>query len=171
MTRGMVFCASLAALLLTACHEPEPGVFTGNEVTYSLISGSEHGVSGTVTLKERRDGAVSIIIAATGTAGTALHPVHVHRGFVSEPDQEVAALLSPLSARTGTSETVLTFLADETPVTFAGLKNLVANIRIHLSDAGPGRDVILAGGNIGLAFERGATSGRESNALGVCRSE
>jgi hypothetical protein len=158
------------AALLTACHEPEPSVFTGNEVTYGLVSGSEHGVSGTVTLKERRDGATSIVIVATGTDGTALHPVHLHLGFVNEPDMAVAALLSPLQARTGRSETVLTFLADETPVTFGGLTNLVANIRIHLADTGPGRDVILAGGNIGKAIELDA-SGRGLNELGVCRSE
>jgi len=160
----------MALLIFSACEEAAESVFTGNEVTYSLISGSEHGVTGTVTLKERRDGATTVVIAVTGTDGTALHPVHLHRGFVSEPDVEVAALLTPLAARTGRSETVLTYLADETRISFGDIKNLVANIRIHLSDVGPGRDVVLAGGNIGQANQP-AANGRLRSGLGVCKSE
>jgi hypothetical protein len=157
-------------VLVLACTEPNETAFTGNEVTYDLQSGGVYNISGTVTLKERKDGTTSVIVALTGTEGVATHPVHLHKGYISESGADVAAQLTPLPAQTGRSETVLNQLADETPVTYAQLTDMVANIKIHLSETGPGRDIILAGGNIGKGISAPA-NGRLSYDLGVCKSE
>lgn len=162
--------ASLMMFGVMACQEPNESVFTGNETTYSLQAGSLYNISGTVTLKERKDGATSVIVLVSGTEGNAAHPVHLHKGFISEAGADVAAQLAPLSAQTGRSETILAQLADETPVTYAALTGMVANIKIHLAETGPGRDVILAGGNIGKGVTA-AANGRLRYDLGVCKSE
>jgi hypothetical protein len=81
----------------------------------------------------------------------------------------VAALLSPVNTRTGISETVLKQLADESEVSYSDLIKLNACIKIHLSDVGPERDIILAGGNIGASMAKSIESGRTG--FVPCKSE
>lgn len=142
-----------ALLLLIACEENEekPSLFTGNEVVYALAAGSTYPITGTLTIKEKKDGSSFILTELAGTEGIAQHPVHLHLGDLSTPDAEVAALLTPVLGSTGKSETILTTLANETSITFTQLIELNACIKIHLAESGPGRDIILAGANIGTA--------------------
>ncbi|MBX2917351.1 MAG: hypothetical protein KF856_18940 [Cyclobacteriaceae bacterium] len=157
-------------LIGAACQESEnTSEFTGNEITYALQQGSEYEVSGTVVFKERRNGTTTVAVSLTGTEGNDKLPVHLHLGDLSAADADVAALLSPVDAKTGKSETLLTNLADETAVSYSSLLQLEACIKIHLADTGPGRDVILAGGNIGESFTKSIASGRTG--IGVCKSE
>ncbi|MCW5912794.1 MAG: hypothetical protein KIT62_17115 [Cyclobacteriaceae bacterium] len=157
-------------LIVAACQENENiSDFTGNEITYALRPGSDYDVTGTVIFKERRDGTTSVWITLTGTDGNDKLPVHLHLGDVSEADADVAALLSPVDAKSGKSETVLTRLADESEVTYTSLLKLEACIKIHLADTGPGRDVVLAAGNIGESFSKAIANGRTG--IGVCKSE
>lgn len=157
-------------LIAAACQESEnTSEFTGNEITYALLQGSEYEISGTVILKERKDGSTTITVSLTGTDGSAKLPVHLHLGDISQADADVAALLSPVDSKTGKSETILTRLADETTVAYADLIALEACIKIHLADTGPGRDVVLAGGNIGESFTKSLSSGRRG--IGICKSE
>jgi hypothetical protein len=155
---------------LTGCQDVEPGTdLTGYETTYELVAASAHDVKGIVTFKERNDGFTTVVVSLSGTGGEAKHPVHLHLGDLSTPDADVAALLNPVAASTGRSETILTSLADEAPITYASLKNLEACIKIHLSDSGPERDVVLAGGNIGDAYVTSISEGKPGNIPG-CKS-
>lgn len=153
-------------LLLMACEEngETPDLFTGNEVVYTLEAGSTYTITGTLTLKEKKDGSAFILTEITGTEGSLQHPVHLHLGDLSTPDAEVAALLTPVLGSTGKSETSLSTLANETAITFAQLIELNACVKIHLAESGPGRDVILAGANIGTAVQA-ASNGRIGIAL------
>ncbi len=155
--------------LFLACQENEQALsdFTGSEITYALQAGSIYPVSGTVTLKEKKNGTALVVVALSGTEGNLLHPVHLHLGDISTPNADIAALLNPVKGSTGRSETRLELLADETPVTYTMLTELNACIKIHLADSGPDRDIILAGGNIGSAY----ASGRVRLEFGVCKSE
>lgn len=158
--------------IFAACQPSENEVvseFTGNETTYDLQSGSTHGVLGTIVFKERRDGQVTANIQLTGTGGKATHPVHLHLGNLSTPDAEIALLLTPVSASTGKSSTVISRLADESILTYPRLKDLEASIKIHLGDVGDDRTVILAAGNIGLSFTKANPSGRTG--IATCKSE
>lgn len=161
--------ALVLGLAILGCQESEQpvGEFTGNEVTYALQAGSVYSISGVATIKERKDGSAHVVINLTGTEGTAQLPVHVHLGNISEADADVAALLNPINAANGKSETIVKQLADETPVTYAELVDINACIKIHLAETGPERDIILAAGNIGKAA-LDAASGRAS--IGVCKS-
>lgn len=149
-----------ALLLLMACEEngKTPDLFTGNEVIYTLEAGSSYPITGTLTIKEKKDGSSFIVTDLSGTEGNVQHPVHLHLGDLSTSNAEIAALLTPVLGSTGKSETTLSTLANETSITFAQLIELNACVKIHLAEAGPGRDVILAGTNIGIAVQTASNS-------------
>lgn len=150
------------------CQESESiSEFTGNETTYALQQASEYVISGTATLKERKDGATTVVVQLSGTEGESKYPVHLHLGDITTPKADIAAILNPLVGKTGRSETRIDKLADETPISYKNLVNLNACMKIHLSDVGAERNIILAGGNIGVAISN--PTGRRGFA--VCKSE
>jgi hypothetical protein len=156
---------------LISCQETEPvskSDFTGNETVYALDPGSSYNISGTATFKERCDGTTSVSVALTGTEAGLEHPVHLHLGDISSPGADVAALLNPVAGKTGLSETHLIQLADESSIQYSQLVELNACIKIHLASSGPDRDIILAGGNVGIASP-GVSGGRIG--IGICKSE
>jgi hypothetical protein len=158
------------SVLAWSCQEnANTNEFTGNEVTYDLQPASQYDISGYVTIKEKRDGTAQVIVNLTGTSGNGNLPVHLHLGDITAADADVAALLSPVNAQTGKSETVLSQLANETSITYSELINLDACIKIHLSDVGPERDIILSGGNIGASVSRSIENGRIG--FQPCKSE
>lgn len=165
-----IFGLVLWGMLWISCQESENiNDFTGNESTYALQPGSDYNISGNVTIKERRDGTSTVLVNLTGTSGNNKLPLHLHLGDISTPGADVAALLNPIDAKTGISETILTQLADETRLPYAGLIQLEACVKVHLADRGPERDIILAAGNIGGSVAKAAGSGRLG--VGLCKSE
>lgn len=165
-----IIAGMVLAAMLWGCQESDAieTVFTGNETVYSLQAGSLNypAINGTATFREKKDGSTVISISLTGTEGNLQHPVHLHMGTIATPDADVAALLTPVSGLSGKSETTLTILADESAITYNQLISLDACIKIHLAEAGPDRDIILAGGNIG-----NSTAARTSDRIAVCKSE
>ncbi len=160
---GIVFFA-------IACQDNvQVSEFTGDETTYALQKSSAYEVNGTVTLKERKDGTATVLVELTGTDGIVNHPVHLHLGDLPISGADVAALLSPVVGSTGKSETRIDKLADETSISYADLIKLEACIKIHLSDTGAERDIILAAGNIGTAVSKNVAVGRVG--VSVCKSE
>lgn len=165
MIRGLFIC-----VLITACEENEnvSRDTTGNEVTYPLLQASDYVVNGTVNIKEKCDGTSLIVVSLTGTEGDIEHPVHLHLGNISESGSDVAALLNPVIGSRGKSETLLKYLSDETPITYRQLVDLSACIKVHLGASGASRDIVLAGGNIGVA-NTDVEGGRAG--IGLCKSE
>lgn len=163
---GLTLVAGLAA-----CQEREDikTEYTGNQTTYALLQASDYNVQGTVTFRERLDGAAEVDVVLSGTEGAIEHPVHLHLGNIAAPDAAVAALLNPVIGSTGKSETILRRLADETAITYKQLVGLDACVKIHLSATGESRDIILAGGNVGANAADDVSTGRA--AFGVCKSE
>jgi len=161
----------LLLLLFVGCQESEkmPSGLTGNESTYPLLPGSNYPIYGTVVFQEKTDGTTLIKIALSGTEGDVRHPVHLHLGNISAPDADVAALLNPVNGSNGLSETHLVMMVDESPVTYKQLIELNASIKVHLSDSGPDRDMILAAGNIGIASADDISNGRTG--VSTCKSE
>lgn len=156
-------------LVFYGCEESQSvSDFTGNETTYALQQTSDFAVSGTVTFKEKRDGSALILVDLQGTDGDVKLPVHLHMGDISEPAAEVAALLNPVLGKTGRSETHFVQLANETKLNYADLIELEASIKVHLSDVGPERDIVLAGGNIGAIASKGVNA---RVGIGLCKSE
>ncbi|MBK7651985.1 MAG: hypothetical protein IPJ20_16415 [Flammeovirgaceae bacterium] len=157
------------AVVLIACQENETtSEFTGNESTYALQPGAQYNTPGTVTIKEERRN-LYLLVTLRGTSGNNKLPLHLHLGDLATPGADVAALLNPVDSKTGTSETILTQLADETTISYADLIKLDACIKVHLSDTGPEKDIILAGGNIGQSVTKAISSGRIG--MEACKSE
>jgi hypothetical protein len=167
--KKLLFLVGLGVIFISCQETMSTSDFTGNEVTYDLQSASQYNVSGVVTMKEKRDGTTQVTVKLTGTSGDSKLPVHLHLGDISSPGADVAALMSPVNAKTGTSETILKQLADETEVSYSDLIKLNACVKIHLSDVGPERDIILAGGNIGASMAKSIESGRTG--FVPCKSE
>ena len=161
----------LAAIVLVNCQENATieTNFTGNEVTYPLFAGSQYNVDGTVTFKELKDGSALVFVLLSGTEGNVRHPVHLHLGDISTSAADILALLNPVEAKSGASETVLKTFADETLVTYRELVKLNASVKVHLAASGAERDIILAGGNIGANASRDFSGGRLK--VEVCKSE
>ena len=166
--KKLVYVVALV-VLFAACQENEvdQSEFTGNESSYALLAGSTYPISGTATFKEKTDGSTLITISVTGTEGEIQHPVHLHLGNIASPDADVSALLNPVLGKTGTSETVINKLADESAVTYKQLIELAACVKIHLAASGPDKNIILAAGNIGKSAD--VSEGRLK--IGVCKSE
>ena len=166
--KKLVYVVALV-VVFAACQENEvdQSDFTGNESSYALLAGSTYPISGTVTFKEKTDGSALIIISVTGTEGEIQHPVHLHLGNIAAPDADVTAQLNPVLGKTGTSETVITKLADESAVTYKQLIELAACVKVHLAASGPDKNIILAAGNIGKSAD--VSGGRLK--ISVCKSE
>lgn len=140
----------LTALLFSGCQVEENLVdeFTGNEITYTLNSGSDWDFHGTATFLEKKDNSTRVIIQLEGIEGSKNFPVHLHYESYNK-QADLAAQLEPLAAERGLSVTDLTELADETNVTYQDLAQFDGHIKVHLEDSGPLKDVILSYGNIG----------------------
>lgn len=158
----------IALIVLASCQKSETvSDFTGNQSTYGLVQASQYAVSGTVVFKERKDGGTTVQVQLKGTDGNTQLPLHLHMGDVSSNGAVVAALLSPVNAKTGISETVITQLADETKVSYKDLMKLAAYLNVHASDSGPESNVILAAGNIGA----NGTKMSANLQIGVCQTK
>ncbi len=170
MKKIIFYQLTLIVAILISCAKSEVvSEFTGNEAKYALSQASSYPISGFVTLKERKDSTTSVLVELSGTTGSTKFPVHLHLGDISTVNADVAALLSPVVASTGKSETIVSALADETKVSYKKLISMSACLKIHLSDVGAERDVVLAGGNIGKASTTSSSSGRVG--FSVCKSE
>ena len=141
------FTIVFALLSCSKNQEVAPNQFTGNEVSYPLLS-TDLGFRGTTTFKEKKDGTAEIVVQLENTTGPKNFPVHLH---YKSYDQEanLAALLEPVAASSGESITDLSMLADETPITYKQLIDFDGHISIHLDD-NINKDVILSYGNIGI---------------------
>jgi hypothetical protein len=168
--KRIIFLLS-TTLMIWGCQENESAKkdsdLTGNQSVYVLQSGSQYAVSGTVIAKEKKDGTAQINIELTGTDGDRSLPVHLHLGNTGVEGASVAALLNPVDAATGKSETLLTKLADESSITYKQLIALNACVKVHLSSSGPDQNVVLAAGNIGKA----ALDNAGRTGIATCKSE
>ncbi|HEV8513605.1 MAG TPA: hypothetical protein VGQ59_10020, partial [Cyclobacteriaceae bacterium] len=115
----------IAMAVLAGCQKNEVvSDFTGNQASYGLVQASQYAVSGTVTFKERKDGATTVLVQLKGTDGTTQLPVHLHLGDVTSNGALIAAVLTPATAKTGTSETIISQLADQTKISYKDLLKL-----------------------------------------------
>ena len=118
--RGLLFASILIAF------KPSENIseFTGNKSTYTLQQSSLYKISGTVILKEKRDGTALVSVELTETSREAKYPVHLHLGDLATTSVSVEALLTPLAGKTEKSETILTHLDDETQLIYSNLIKL-----------------------------------------------
>ena len=138
----------LIAVMWSCSDNASNADFTGNQLNYTLFQGSEFDYEGVVVISEKQDGSAQIRIELEGPEGERSFPAHLHFGSFDTPDAELAAVLSPVSAKSGISLTDLDFLSNDTRITFEALESFDGHIKVHLDD-GANQNVILAFGNIG----------------------
>lgn len=172
MKKIAVFLTLLGSVSFMGCGDNSPNItdeFTGKETTFTLDQASDFPIFGTVTFKERMDLDVQVTVELEGTEGDISHPVHLHYGNLSTPDAEIAVLLNDLDAKTGVSQTDISVLSDESTFRFDDLANFEGSVKIHLAASGDGRNVVLAGGNVGLSADKANTGGRQK--IAICKSK
>lgn len=150
------FIALLTFVVFIGCSSEETPVneYTGNEISYSLFSGSEIGTAGAITFRERTDRSVDVIVTLDNSF-QGDYPVHLHYGDLSNPDAPQATLLADYNGDQNVSVTNISMLADETPFTFEKVNNFDGSVKIHLGRTGPDYDVIISAGNIGSNASKG----------------
>jgi hypothetical protein len=161
-----IFAVFLVTMLGCETYEQfeVPSDLTGNSVTYFLQSGSYWNTPGMITFHEKINGATMIKLKVTGIPdmkATGL-PVHIHAGDISTEHADIVAHLQTIFTLTGESTTHLT-----TPYEY--FKNMNGSVKVHLSEAGEGRNVVIAAGNIGKAATESNPGGRLK--IAVCKSE
>ncbi|MEM7548205.1 MAG: hypothetical protein AAF363_00915 [Bacteroidota bacterium] len=156
-------------LLIMGCSDGGSGEFTGQELTFPMVAGPDQNISGQVTLRETSNGFTNIEVSLTGTIAGFTHPVHLHDGNIEKVDAAVLALLESLNGSSGESNSTLQFLADETEIKFEDLANGDFHIKVHQAAVGAEKDIILAAGNIGSAFEGQLST--ENSTITVCQSK
>jgi hypothetical protein len=173
--KAIVSILGLALVLLWGCQSNEDvpaapdSSLTGNAVTYELSAASLWDIHGTATFYERKDGSTLVALKLEGMDDSNLHPAHLHFGDITVDKAEIAVPLKSVDGATGTSNTIVRMLSDETPVTYEQLKNFDGCVKIHLAAEGDGANVILAGGNIGSAITKPDPLGRVQ--FGICKSQ
>ena len=160
----------LLIICLIACESNVDNVdsnLTGNEIIYTLYQGSDYNVSGTVTFKETLTKNILVSMALSSTEKGLLHPVHLHFGDIAG-NGNIAAVLNPIDGATGVSITTLEILKNYSKITYQQLLELEANVKVHLSNTESGKNIILAGGNIGRSASNANPFG--SVDIAVCKS-
>lgn len=151
----MSMCRTLLVILAVAlgsCSSigTDADDLVNRKLEYALYSGSQDwGFDGMVTITENDNGTAGLEIVLEDTEGDRLFPVHLHRGPFGS-DGEVATMLEPVSAGSGRGVTPVVRDNEERAILFDELKVFDGHIKVHLSHSGPGRDITLAYGNIGL---------------------
>ena len=172
MKKVLLLAWTLACgIILSACsnsEDSEDSNFTGRQIVYNLLQGSDFPVYGTVTFKERTDLGRQVEVQLEGTDGDAYHPVHFHYGNLATQDAEIVFSLNDLYADTGESITLLNDLVDNNTFGYDDLLKFDGSVKVHLSATGEGRDVVLAATNIGSAYSKQNPNGRLS--IAVCKS-
>lgn len=144
-----ILLSFMLLLIFVSCEENDiqEDEFTGKFIEYPLVTGSEHGIHGSVLFKERNDHSVQITIKIDATGEGLVHPAHLHFGAVT-PDADLAISLTPVDGSSGVSISKVRSLVDDTPVTYPDLLEFDGHIKVHL-DNGPNKSTVLSFGNIG----------------------
>ncbi len=155
------FAALATADLFIGLYDPDENLLafadlginslTGNQKIYPLEERGGLGVFGNVTLFERKSGFTLLELRVIGTSPNGFHPAHLHQGnLLDGDDAPMLQMLNPVNGTTGFGMTsVSAYGATNIPVTYLGLLQLDAHIKVHLSDADK---TVLCSGNIGANF-------------------
>lgn len=146
-----LFLSVLMALGIMACSETEPEQYTGQELSYDLFKASDYDFTGRLTVKELVGGQLEFNLRLNGPKATSdySYPAHFHFGSYDQADAAIAYMLSPVSAKSLESVTVLGKLSDGTTLSFEEMKFFDGHIKVHLAGEGPDYQVILVAGNVG----------------------
>jgi hypothetical protein len=118
---------------------------TGNSVSYDLSAVGGSGLSGTVSLFERKNETTLVEISLTGTTDTDSHPAHIHENDVSTGGG-ILISLTTVNGTTGKSLTQVETMDDDTPVTYDEITSINGHINVHKS---PDDLSVVANGNVG----------------------
>lgn len=151
----MLFTALLLVSMCcwSGCGNDDDGAVPAQlEKTYPLTAVDNSGVSGTVTFTKQDTQTTLVTIALNNTDAGNTHPAHIHMNNASEGGPIVVPLTS-VDGATGLSETEVTALSDNTPVTYEELLAFDGHVNVHLSASEIA--TLISQGNIGANYTGG----------------
>lgn len=119
---------------------------TGEMKEYALNQKAVPGISGTATLKERRNERTLVEIQLENTPADGVHPAHIHMNSAAEGGA-VAFPLTDVDGNTGMSYTDISVDGESNPVSYDELLEYDGHINVHLGAEVLG--TIVAQGDIG----------------------
>ena len=122
-------------------------MLTGNSEDYELFEAKVAGISGEVTFNERKNGETLVVIQLEGTTDGGDHTAHVHANTVIEGGG-IMVSLNNVDGATGVSQTNVSKLNDDTPVSYSELKDFNGYVQVHNSESDLGTPIAL--GDIGM---------------------
>lgn len=143
----------LVSLLLGCGQDGE----NTESVTYKLPAITENEISGSLIVSKNEDGTATFSIKLEGTIKGFNYPTHLHYGDLGIADAKVAAMLNPTSGDTGISETVVSTLSDDSPITYEDIITGQFSVKIHLGDNTEDKKVILTASNVGASYDEFGT--------------
>ncbi|MGW8123080.1 hypothetical protein ACV07N_10525 [Roseivirga echinicomitans] len=164
-----------ATLFMWSCSDAgnEITEFTDTEMQMALIPGTVEGntTTGTIKIRERKDGTAQIEITLNNVISGAEHPVHLHFGGLGA-DGDVATFLTTLREENGIgkSVTILEALDNNTRVSYNDLLRFDGSIKIHFEASGPLENEILGATNIGLNIDQNQAYLEGVKSITVCNS-
>lgn len=119
---------------------------TGTSKTYMLGPVTNPDISGTATFEERLNGEALATIQVANTTAGGIHPSHIHNNTAVEGGG-ITFTFNPIDGDTGTSQTNVAALDDDTPFGYDNVLEIDGYINVHLSQQELG--ILLAQGDIG----------------------
>lgn len=107
--------------------------FTGESETYELQSTEVSDVSGIAVFEELTDGSTLITLELNGTEANAEHPAHIHANSAAEGGG-INVSLNAVDGSSGSSETTVASLDDDTPISYNELISYDGHVMVHLSE-------------------------------------
>jgi hypothetical protein len=120
-------------------------MLTGDFVVYTLAEQNSSGIDGVVRFAEFMDGSTLVTVLVSGTTN-GIHPAHIHVNSIAHGAQPAAVTLNSVDGLTGVADTVVTALADNTPITYDELIVFNGYVNVHTS---PTVGTPVCGGDIG----------------------
>ncbi len=154
-----------ALILIIFAAGCDQDVTNTESITYELPALSANEISGQLTVTKISDNETSFNIRLAGTIKGFEYPTHLHFGDLSVPNASVAFLLNPTDGTSGISETIISNLSNDTPVTYEDLITGQFSVKIHLGEDAESKNIILTASNVGAAFDENGTK-----SIAVCSS-
>lgn len=123
---------------------------TGEETTFELAALTDHEINGTARFEQRENDETLVSIQLDGTDAEGTYPVQIIVGPVDGTGDEVAVILNPVDGASGSSQSNVAQLYEDTQeaaaITYEELVNFDGHLNVYLSQ--DDMETILSQGNI-----------------------
>lgn len=143
----LILFAFVSIGYLSSCGDDDVEIgFTGEEQEYALFDVEDNSVVGTARIREREDGAISVVLIMNDVSAGNSHPAHIHANTAAEGG-DIVISLTPITGDDDSSTTIVTQTDDGDAISYQELLSFDGHINVHQSADNMG--TLVAQGDIG----------------------